>query len=253
VNPIPCLAPEDLENVRASASDDSRRVHARECPRCGALLAAYESYHEAREEAPRAEIDEAESRLNAFLAREIGADAPAAAPALVTAAAPGAAPAPAAAPTPAPLAPPRPAPRRLVFPAQAPRFTWIRPALGFAAILAVAGALWWPRTTLGPSRVTLRGSGATAPRIALETPVFASGRLTLDWAAYPGADRYEVRFYSSDLTELGRLTATDSKLAADAKSLPFAPDSARAVLVRVVALMGGAELASSAPKTILVK
>jgi hypothetical protein len=200
VNPTPCLAPEDLDRVLSAAAEDPRRVHARSCVRCGALIAAYESYREAREDAP-----------------------------------------------------PRVVPRRLVFARPVPRFGWLRPAFGIAAILVVAGALWWPRTTLGPSRVTLRGGTATAPRIALEPPVFHAGRLAVRWAAYAGAERYEVRFYSSDLAELGRLPATGASLDAGTAQLPFTPDSAGVVLVRVVALVAGSEVASSAPKTLEVR
>jgi len=231
VNPTPCLAPEDLDRVLSAAPEDPRRVHARTCVRCGALIAAYESYRDAREDAPKAEIDQAEARLNAFMASTLGAEAGAP---LADAAA-------------------RVVPRKLVFARPAPRFGWLRPALGVAAILVVAGTMWWPRTTLGPSRVTLRGGTATAPRIALEPPVFHAGRLAVRWAAFAGAERYEVRFYSSDLTELGRLAATGASLDAGTAQLPFAPDSAGSVLVRVVALVAGSEIASSAPKTLEVR
>jgi hypothetical protein len=242
VNPTACLAPEELDLVLAAPEDDPRRVHARGCVRCGALVAEYESFREARERAPKAEIDLAVARLNALMASTLGAEA-------------GAVPAggaSAAAAAPAPPEPPR-EPRRLVFPKPTPRFAWLRPALGFVAIAAVAGAMWWPRTTLGPSRVTLRGETQAAPRLAVEAPVFQRGRLAMRWAAYPGAERYDVRFYGSDLTELGRLSASEPSLDAGTAQLPFAPDSARGVLVRVVAMISGSEVASSVPRTIEVR
>ena len=219
MSPTPCFAPEDVAAVLAAPDDDPRRAHARDCPKCGALLAAYRLYEAMPAPADAAEVAAAEARLQAFIAREIGGSDTAREP--------------------------RPTPRLAD---RRPRVRWFQPALAFAAIAIVAVAMLWPRSTVGPPHVTLRGAPATAPPVALRGPRVAAGRFTAHWAAVAGAEKYEVRFYGTDLAHLGALASTDTLVDVDASSLPFTLDPARKVLVRVVAMEAGREIAASAPQ-----
>ena len=221
MNPVPCFAPEDVERVLASPPGDPHRAHARECPKCGALVAAFELYRDAPGPVTAAEADEAEARLKAFIAREIGAE---------------------------PEAEPERAAARAAAPRHAPRFSWLQPALAFAGVAIVAAVLLWPRPTAGPAHVMLRGTPSLSAHLALDFARVEAGHFTARWAATAGADRYEVRLYAADLSKLGSLAATDTSLDLDARTLPFMLDPNRKVLVRVVALSEGKEIATSTPQ-----
>lgn len=205
-----CLKPEELDQVLSAPAADPRRVHARSCPRCGALLAQYASFVAAESGIPERQVADAETRIGAALDREIGL---------------GAAPKPAAVRT-------------------RTRWAWLRepafrPALAFAAVAIVLGiAIWSPIRLGSPGDGRLRGTeGTLAPLV--RTEVEADGTLRLDWHSWSGADAYEVRFYSSDLAELGRRGPfTDTTARIGRHQIPEVVGH-RELLVRVIALREG--------------
>ena len=213
MNPTPCLDPETLDAVLDAPEIDPRRRHARECPRCGALLESYRLFRESPEDAPPSDLAEAEARLSAALQREMG-------------------PAPASS---ARIAP-RGAPHR-----RGPLGSWFvawRPAFAFAAVAVVAGAVvLWSRFSPEPETVTLRGGpDSTETRLAIGEARLAGGTVTMSWSGLPGVTRYEIRFYTPDLVERGVVTAADTSWSRSLDQLGFPVDTTQAVLVRVYAI-----------------
>ncbi len=221
-----CFPPEDAARVAALAADSPERRHAADCPRCAALLSAFAAY-EAADPAgvPARDLADANARLSAALAQEIGdlEEEPAPAPRAI-----------------------RAAPRELPWflrPA-------LRPAFALAALLLAVGTFAWLRPGHDGGAPELRGGGRAAPEIAQAD--FAADSLRLAWHGMPGADAYEVRFYSSELAELGNAGPTaDSSLALGASVLGFSVPPGETVLVRVIALGQGAPLGTSPTRAIV--
>lgn len=238
-----CIRPEALDEVLEAPDDDARRAHARDCPRCTALLDAYRLYRAGGAVASAAEREDARVRLAAALAAELGVAPPATASAAGSRAGRGEPPAPAlAGPR---RATPRPAAgwwSRLLHPA-------MRPAWGVAALAAVlAGVLLIPSVRWPGGEPALRGEAPpdAAARVEVVEATITAGGLRLAWRAWPGAEDYEVRLFDASLEPLGRLgPTTDTTLAAPAAALPFAPEAAGSVVFRVHARIGGDVVATS--------
>lgn len=122
----------------------------------------------------------------------------------------------------------------------------LRPALAVASVLIVAGVAFvtWQATHPGPD--LLRGVGPSEQLFELRAPRPVSGGVELSWAPVEGAESYQVRLLTAELTEIRTLPASrTTRLVVPADSLP-APYAAGEVLAyRVVALRSGAVIASS--------
>jgi hypothetical protein len=73
----------------------------------------------------------------------------------------------------------------------------------------------------------------------------------IQWSTFPGANRYEVRFFSMDMDEVARhSTGSENAMTLDLREVwhPVAP--ARALMWRVVALRDNEALALSALQTL---
>ncbi len=222
----PCFDPRDAATVAGLPDDHPLRAHARECPRCRALLDSYAAFATGDPgDVPAADLADADARLTRALANAIGAPAPA-----PTAARPAADRDPSVW-------------ERLWHPA-------MRPALAFAALALVAGAIvWWPREGGHGGAPTMRGE-ARAGVLEVTRAEWADGTLRLAWRPVAGAEDYELRCFSSALAEIGRVGPLTGDRADIATSrLPAAAGDT--LLVRVVALAGGDPIATSAARVIV--
>jgi hypothetical protein len=227
------LRPDELEDVLNARPQDPRQTHARECPRCGALLDTYRLYRAETPLASPAEVADADARLEAAFERELEA---------------GAWPVASAARESRPGRAVRSTPwwERLFHPA-------MRPAWGLAALaLILASVLVWPRLRMPAGSGELRGGPSSgAGQVQIHAVTVTGSTLRIEWGAWPGAEGYVVHFYSGDLQELGPPTAArETTMVLDQSRLPFALASADSVLFRVYAQIGGDRVASSAARPI---
>ncbi len=212
--------------------DDPRRIAAMRSPRTRALLALYQDFLTQPPAGPLggADVADADARLAAALDRELGVTVDAAAPA-------------------EPARAPRPAPRRGLFDGLfAPA---LRPAFALAAVVLVAGAVWMGVQSRreSPAEPVMRGEADGPFRAEIRTQ--GDGRATLQWTTVAGAERYELRFYAQDLSELARVAqgaATRADLVAG--QLPAGLPAGQVVLWQAVALKGGDVLAESPTSTV---
>jgi len=224
VTVTPCIPLEELAAVAELPASDPRRAHVAQCPRCGALLDAYARFLEPGAEADAAHVAAADTRLSEFLARTLGAPAPARAPART-----------------------------------APRTSWwaalfapaMRPALGFVmAAIVLGGIVVWPRLAgRGPADALRGGSQrATVPTLRITDATLGVAGLRMAWESVADADAYEVRIYSDALAEIARLNANgDTMLIVPPSELSFRPVPGQPLLVRVDARRHGEVIASSPP------
>jgi hypothetical protein len=238
VNEFACFEPAEVAAVAELPPDHPRRAHARECARCGALLESYEAFltADAGAASPR-ELAEADAKLGAAIAALTGVD-PAAAGAGIVARSGSAVGAEGA-----PGAP------RVAQAGRPDRRSWWRWALTpqgrlayAAAAIAVLGiALLLPRQrpeSAIPQVPVLRG-GAPGAAFTVARAALDPAGLSIAWAAWPGADAYQLVFYTSDLREVARRAAVaDTALTVPRDALP-ASGADGVLLVRVLALHGG--------------
>jgi hypothetical protein len=221
-----CFGADEAADVLELPESHPRRAHARTCVRCSALLEEYRAYTAAEPDAvPAADLADAEARLARALAAEAGVTE---APRAIRHA---------------------PAPslwQRLMQPA-------MRPALAFAGIaIVLAAVLVATRSAHREPSLVLRGAQpGPAQSAVLESAQRSGDQIHFAWRAFPGAETYELRFYSGDLVEIGRvgsLRGTNADLAAG--SLSFHPAPGAVLLVRLVALAGGDPIATSNAKLV---
>jgi hypothetical protein len=233
----PCFEPGDAARVAALAESDPLRAHARECPRCRALLDAYAAFLAADPGAvPASDLADANARLSGALAA-----ATRAAPVTAPRAAPRAA-SPEGEQLPsrrASASPPRTFWERIAHPS-------LRPAWAFLTVALVAGALvLWSRPTGRDATLVLRGEVKAAIPV-IERAEWSGDTLVLSWRGVPAADGYEVRFLSTALADLGRTGPnSDSTVVLALSSLAFRPGFGDTVVVRVEALKDGDAVATS--------
>jgi len=226
---------EQLDEMAALPPDDPRRVAFERTPRGRAMLAAYLGFLSPGQLPAEAGRAEARDRLQALLAHELGLEAPPAASAA----------------TPSRDTSPRPRAR------SAWRRAFGRPALAFAALLIVAGALWLVLDRARPRTESMRGhrvdgTGRANAEIVPNPPrVIGGGAVELTWSAVTDADRYEVTLLGGDLADLGVLPAVATpRLVIAPGALPAGLHSGERVLWQVTARHGSATLAESAPAPI---
>ncbi len=232
-----CFLPEDIDLAESLPAGDPRRAHARECPRCRALLAAWRSFHAGQ--APEgADPQHATERLDACLRREILA-------------APQAATRPARRPEPSRPRRGRnlPAARRL------PPWPVLgrpgRAILAAAAVVLVCAGLWL--VVGGPDggmdRTILRGaSDAPGPLLRLEAPEWtADGGVRLRWRPVAGADAYEVLLQDGEASTLATIPSRAAGQELSAELLAALAEEPRPLLVQVAALAAGDRIALSRP------
>lgn len=226
--PVGCVAEEDLGDTLALPESDPRRTHLETCPRCRALVVSYRQFLEPGGDESNAYGTSEARALDRFRERLTG-EAPAAA---------------AAAPSASRGREPR------------DRESWwsklfappLRPAWGVLAVLVVIAGVWiGPR--LAPPEPTSALRGNPEAVLTLSEPVRrADGGVNLEWHAVPDADRYELRFFSTDLVEIGRRDLGDTTRVDLLNSdLPQTYHAGNIVLYRIVALKGGDEIEASSP------
>ena len=217
-----CFQVEQLEAVAAWPDGDPRRRHLDGCARCRARLAEYRAFVAPPDVPEHARLEEADARLAAMLEREL-AVAPHPARAAVAA---------------------RSAPwwSRLFAPPS-------RPAWGLAltVLVIVAGGAWWASR---PGTSVMRGARV---RAGLETHASVSdSAVVLTWKPVEGAERYQVRFYSTDLAELATLSAPATRLDLRHGALPDPLPGGVTVLWQVAALRGGDTIATSRTRSVVL-
>lgn len=125
-----------------------------------------------------------------------------------------------------------------------------KPALAMAGVIVVvAGVLMWPRLDGRPGEPVLRGE-APANRLAIVMTDRGARGVELRWSPIPEADLYEVRMFSESLEEIGRIGTADTSLVFSPDRLPEGQPKSGTLLLRVIALRGGDELASSDVQTV---
>lgn len=226
---------EDLAAIAALPADDPRRVAFEARPGARARLRAYEAFMAGGGEATPEQRAEAEARLGAMLAREIGIP-----PARETGPAPAAA-----------------------GKAGAPWWQWLmgpglRPVLATAAVIAVVlVALNLERADRPASAPVFRDGGSRpAPEAWDARPTEAalpSGGLQLRWTPAPGADAYAVEFLAADLTQVARVDGVSAEgLTLEPGRLPAGLTPGTEVLWRVVARRGADPLGVSQARPLRV-
>lgn len=232
--PVRCIAEEALGDVLALPSSDPRRRHVDECPRCRALALSYREFLEPSTEEAASYGTAEDRQLSEFRERLTGAAA-------ATASAPPATVYDAKARAAVPAAPARSWGERLFGPA-------LRPLWAVAAIAIAFGVMRIAPKSPPGSVTTPTLRGGASHELATATPSYAANGVTLAWSANPEADHYQLRFFSTALSEIGhRDLARDTSVTLTAGELPATYTSGETILWRVVAMKGGDELESSAP------
>jgi hypothetical protein len=233
--PVQCIDEQALGDVLALPQSDPRRRHVDECPRCRALAVSYREFLDPSEEVGSYGSAE-DSQLTDFREHLTGvASAPAGPTRLHDANAR------AAAPARGTDGEPRSWSERLFAPA-------LRPVWAIAAIVIAFGVMRIaPQSPPGSATAPVL-RGGSAHELATATPSYAANRVTLVWSAHPEADRYQLRFFSTALAEIGRRDlGRDTSVTLAIGDLPAAYAGGETILWRVVALKAGDELESSAP------
>ena len=236
---------EQLAAILELPPDDPRRLELERSPRGRALLRTYRAFLAPGRAPAEADLENARASLHAMLDRELGL---------------GAAPSTASRSEAATPAGPRPevvGPAPAHAAARAPRRSWWwmpAPRLAFAmAALAVAVAgVWYVSRPPGPAAPELRGhrvEGTGAPTVALTlhpARTLAGGAVELSWEPVAGADRYQVAFFATDLTDLAHpAPTTEPRLVLAPGALPAGLSRASSVLWQVTARRGSEPLAVS--------
>lgn len=209
------------DELLTTEPDASLRAHLDSCARCRARVAQLRAFV-AGAESPGARVADADAKLAAALDNAIFGAQPV--------------------PTPAPMA------RRVADPP--PPSFWaslfapaLRPAWGFAAVVIVAGGVWWATR---PEIAEVRGDGVGPAAVETLTPVAGEHAVTLAWKPVREATRYEVVFLADDLSEMGpALPVTEPMLALRGDALPAGLRSGASALWIVTAWKGDVELSHS--------
>ncbi len=121
----------------------------------------------------------------------------------------------------------------------------LRPALAVAGLLVVVGGIaMWRESNRSPE--LLRGPGSSGSLFEVEKARQVDGGIELSWQAVEGADAYQVRLLSSELTEIRMLAPVpDTRIMIPADSLPESSDPEGLLAYRVIALRNGDPWAES--------
>jgi len=217
---IRCFDASEIAAVLDLGPDDPRRRHLAECPRCRALALSFQEFLAPESVPDGARPAEAVRRLSRVVADET------------------------AAPTRAGMGSPA---------AGGPMGwfgrLWLRPpvrtAWAMAALVVVAGGVFLAVHTRQGREPVLRGPQAAV--LALQpVRLEPDGALRLCWAPLAGAERYQVRLYSTALAEVVRLEpVTVPEAVLRRSALPRGIPPGTALLWRVAALRGGDDIAQS--------
>ncbi|UCF06039.1 MAG: hypothetical protein JSV33_03130 [bacterium] len=220
-----CIEVKRISEVLELPADDSTRRHVEACPRCSAILASYQGFLN-EEITAGSDPDEADARLTAFLASEIGVLREEVRDAAGT--------------------------KDHAWKDFLPRIMktfYLRPAWVAALLVIIAagvyGVLWWHPWT--PDKTVLRGpsQAEVSQPLTLSTPQRISGEgVRLEWTPMAGADAYQVRFYDRNLNEIVRLEPTNETALIVGRSM-FPAQLPAKLIWRVVALEQGDEIGSS--------
>ncbi len=126
----------------------------------------------------------------------------------------------------------------------------LRPALAFAVLVVAAGAAWFAMRPGTPEGVVvLRGNRGGDLQLL---PARGTERgVQLTWRRVPEADRYEVVFYTSQLTQIATLGETADTTALVPRSMrTMLQRGGTEVLYRVVARSAGDEIEHSPVSTL---
>ncbi len=126
----------------------------------------------------------------------------------------------------------------------------LRPALAFVVLLVAAGALWTTlRPPARPNVVVLRG-GRSGELVVVSARPSERG-VQLVWRRVAEADRYEVVFYTSQLTQIATLGETADTTALVPRSMrTMLQRGGTEVLFRVIARAAGDEIEHSPVATL---
>lgn len=214
-----CIDVKRIGEIVDLAADHPERLHADSCPRCRSLVESYLAFMKA-EVVAGSGVEKARKSLD----RRIREDAEKWSPAETRS-------------------------------SSLAREPWWRglwkpvPVLAGAAVVVAALFVW---TSRGPQEVVLRDDAAETQAFSLEpAEVGADGALSLSWTPMAGADRYHVRIYGPDLSEIYR-TADVSETSAviDRSALPADLPPSLDLTWRVYALSQGDVVEVSAPGSI---
>ncbi len=209
-----CVNPEDIAEIVTLTSDDPRRQHLDQCPRCGTLARRFRDFLDPAPLPPEADAEAAGRMLRQRLTIAL----PELAPALE-------------------------ADDRLETTPPRARFHFNRPLLAVAAVLVcclgllgIRNQLVQPPTDGALERSVLRGADLSPT--ALEV-VKADAGLELTWGQPAGTDASETVFFDGNLSQIERLdTGTTGTY-----ELARVPDGAR--YIRVEFLQAGDVIAST--------
>lgn len=121
-----------------------------------------------------------------------------------------------------------------------------RPALAFAALAIVAGAVWWNVRPQPPANVEVL-RGGRGGEMTLHAATVGERGVRLAWSPVSDADSYEVEFYTERLEKLATLGETSDTTAVVPPNMrTLLARGGIEVLYRVVARREGEELSHSA-------
>ncbi|HEU4929795.1 MAG TPA: hypothetical protein VFU38_08190 [Candidatus Krumholzibacteria bacterium] len=214
-----CIDVEQIGEIVGLPEDHPQRRHALSCPRCRSLLASYREFVKAEPvggsgvEKARAPLDD---HIRAGAERWIASQAPASSQ------------------------------------VREPWWRgWLKPAplLATAAVAAIAAVMLWNART--PQEGALRDGNSGAQPFSLQPARVDAESIHLSWTPMPGADRYEVRLFGPDLSEIYRHPETaQTKVVIPRSALPSTLPPSLDLTWRVYALSGGDPLEASAPGSI---
>lgn len=217
-----CIDVDRIAEILQLPADHSRRRHVDECPRCRSLADSYRSFIDAKP-AKESGLDEVISVLDAHIDRDAARWNPAESHRLSLS-----------------------------------RARWwqgfLRPAPLVAAAAVAVLAVWW--MARAPEESILRNQTPTSQAVVVlhEAQVRSDGDIFLSWDPVPGADRYQVRIYRSDLHELYRSPdVTDATLLVGRSAFPADMPNALDLTWEVYARYRGDDIAVSPPGSIRVR
>ncbi len=216
-----CIDVDRIAEVLELPADHARRRHVDACPRCRSLADSYRSFIDAKP-AKESGLDEVISVLDAHIDQDAARWHPAESHRLSLS-----------------------------------RARWwqgfLRPAPLVAAAAVAILAVWW--MARGPEESVLRNQTPPSQAVVVlhEAQVRSDGDILLSWDPVPGADRYQVRIYRSDLHELYRSSdVTDAALLVARTALPADMPNAFDLTWEVYARYGTDVIAISSPGSIRV-
>lgn len=205
-----CIPMEALGELDSLSPDDPRRRHVDRCPRCGALAFAYSEFMRT-DPVAGAHVDDADTRLEAFIAARIAV-------------------------------------RGAAAPTSGGASRWfellsLRPAWALAAAVLVLSSVavlrWQPWRS---DEIVYRGAPSSGISVGAPRDL-GDGRVELTWSPVRGAESYVVMILSKDLGAIAARETTSASLVVDLGALA----SDGPAFLQVTALLDGDVIAESPP------